>query len=150
MAVQPLRSVESATSVRVRGAETEITDGPFAMTKEVDRLRRDRSVADRAERLAELTRPDARDEESSMDDESTIVDDRLRLIRLRTDNRASQRDRSSLGCSSLAAANSQDLRVDAVAQEPSCAEPGRRSNACTSSTPATERRLPRWQLAVGS
>jgi hypothetical protein len=27
--------VESATSVRVRGGETEITDGPFAVTKEV-------------------------------------------------------------------------------------------------------------------
>jgi len=35
VAVQPLRSVESATSVRVRGGETEITDGPFAVTKEV-------------------------------------------------------------------------------------------------------------------
>jgi hypothetical protein len=33
--VQRLHSVESATSVRVRGAETEITDGPFAVTKEV-------------------------------------------------------------------------------------------------------------------
>ena len=33
--VQRLRSVESATSVRVRGGETEITDGPFATTKEV-------------------------------------------------------------------------------------------------------------------
>ncbi len=33
--VQRLRSVESATSVRVRGGETEITDGPFAVTKEV-------------------------------------------------------------------------------------------------------------------
>jgi hypothetical protein len=33
--VQRLRTVESATSVRVRGAETEITDGPFAVTKEV-------------------------------------------------------------------------------------------------------------------
>jgi hypothetical protein len=32
--VQRLRSVESATSVRVRGGEAEITDGPFAMTKE--------------------------------------------------------------------------------------------------------------------
>jgi hypothetical protein len=30
-----LRSVESATSVRVRGAQTEITDGPLAVTKEV-------------------------------------------------------------------------------------------------------------------
>jgi hypothetical protein len=30
-----LRSTESATSVRVRGGETEITDGPFAVTKEV-------------------------------------------------------------------------------------------------------------------
>ena len=29
------RSVESATSVRVRDGETEITDGPFAVTKEV-------------------------------------------------------------------------------------------------------------------
>jgi hypothetical protein len=33
--VQRLRSVESATSVRVRRGETEITDGPFAVTKEV-------------------------------------------------------------------------------------------------------------------
>ena len=33
--VQRLRSVESATSVRVREGETEITDGPFAVTKEV-------------------------------------------------------------------------------------------------------------------
>jgi hypothetical protein len=33
--VQALRTVESATSVRVRGGETEITDGPFAATKEV-------------------------------------------------------------------------------------------------------------------
>src|SRR5215208_6430134 len=32
--VQRLYSVESATSVRVRGGETEITDGPFAVTKE--------------------------------------------------------------------------------------------------------------------
>jgi hypothetical protein len=30
-----LRSVDSATSVRVRGGETEIVDGPFAVTKEV-------------------------------------------------------------------------------------------------------------------
>ena len=33
--VQRLRSVESATSVRVREGETEIVDGPFAVTKEV-------------------------------------------------------------------------------------------------------------------
>jgi hypothetical protein len=33
--VQRLHSVESATSVRVRNGETEITDGPFAVTKEV-------------------------------------------------------------------------------------------------------------------
>jgi hypothetical protein len=33
--VTRLRSVESATSVRVRDGETEITDGPFAVTKEV-------------------------------------------------------------------------------------------------------------------
>ena len=33
--VQRLRSTESATSVRVRGGESEITDGPFALTKEV-------------------------------------------------------------------------------------------------------------------
>ncbi len=34
VAVQPLRSVESATSIRVRDNETEIIDGPFAVTKE--------------------------------------------------------------------------------------------------------------------
>jgi hypothetical protein len=33
--VQRLRSAESATSVRVRDGKTEITDGPFAVTKEV-------------------------------------------------------------------------------------------------------------------
>jgi hypothetical protein len=33
--VQRLHSPESATSVRVRAGETEITDGPFAVTKEV-------------------------------------------------------------------------------------------------------------------
>jgi hypothetical protein len=33
--VHRLRSTESATSVRVRGGETEITDGPFAVTKEI-------------------------------------------------------------------------------------------------------------------
>jgi hypothetical protein len=33
--VRRLRSTESASSVRVRGGETEITDGPFAVTKEV-------------------------------------------------------------------------------------------------------------------
>jgi RNA polymerase sigma-70 factor (ECF subfamily) len=52
-----------------------------ARRRAIDRLRRARSVADRAERLAELTRLDAQhEEEPSMDDESTIVDDRLRLI----------------------------------------------------------------------
>ena len=33
--VKRLRSAESATSVRVRDGQTEITDGPFAVTKEV-------------------------------------------------------------------------------------------------------------------
>jgi hypothetical protein len=33
--VQRLYSADSATSVRVRDGETEITDGPFAITKEV-------------------------------------------------------------------------------------------------------------------
>jgi hypothetical protein len=32
--VQRLHTVDSATSVRVRNGETEITDGPFAVTKE--------------------------------------------------------------------------------------------------------------------
>jgi RNA polymerase sigma-70 factor, ECF subfamily len=52
-----------------------------ARRRAIDRLRRNQSVADRAERLAELTRLDAQSEEdTSMDDESSIVDDRLRLI----------------------------------------------------------------------
>jgi RNA polymerase sigma-70 factor, ECF subfamily len=50
-----------------------------ARRRAIDRLRRDRSVADRADRLAELTRLEQH-EEPSMNDESTIVDDRLRLI----------------------------------------------------------------------
>ncbi len=52
-----------------------------ARRRAIDRLRRDRSLADRAERLAELTRLETQDEEElPMDDESSIVDDRLRLI----------------------------------------------------------------------
>jgi len=51
-----------------------------ARRRAIDRLRRDRSVSDRAERLADLMRLDAQHEEPPMDDESTIVDDRLRLI----------------------------------------------------------------------
>jgi RNA polymerase sigma-70 factor, ECF subfamily len=50
-----------------------------ARRRAIDRLRRARSLADRAEHLAELMRLDAR-EEPSMEDESAIVDDRLRLI----------------------------------------------------------------------
>ena len=51
-----------------------------ARRRAIDRLRRDRSVADRAERLAELTRLESRHEEPSPEDGSAIVDDRLRLI----------------------------------------------------------------------
>jgi RNA polymerase sigma-70 factor (ECF subfamily) len=52
-----------------------------ARRRAIDRLRRDRSMADRAERLAELMRVDAQpDKEQSVDDESLLVDDRLRLI----------------------------------------------------------------------
>ena len=52
-----------------------------ARRRAIDRLRRNRSAADRAERLAELTRVEEQhEEEPSVDDESSIVDDRLRLI----------------------------------------------------------------------
>jgi RNA polymerase sigma-70 factor, ECF subfamily len=52
-----------------------------ARRRAIDRLRRNRSVADRAERLAELTRLDTQhEEEPPMEDESSIVDDRLRLM----------------------------------------------------------------------
>jgi RNA polymerase sigma-70 factor (ECF subfamily) len=51
-----------------------------ARRRAIDRMRRARSIVDRAERLAELTRLDAQGEEPSMEHESTIVDDRLRLI----------------------------------------------------------------------
>jgi RNA polymerase sigma-70 factor, ECF subfamily len=52
-----------------------------ARRRAIDRLRRDRAVANRAERLAELVRLD-RQEHSVMEEsgESAIVDDRLRLI----------------------------------------------------------------------
>ena len=49
-----------------------------ARRRAIDRLRRDRSVRDRADRLADLQRLDTGHEEPPM--ESTIVDDRLRLI----------------------------------------------------------------------
>jgi RNA polymerase sigma-70 factor, ECF subfamily len=52
-----------------------------ARRRAIDRLRRNRSVADRAQRLGELLALEqAAHEEPSMDDESAIVDDRLRLI----------------------------------------------------------------------
>jgi RNA polymerase sigma-70 factor, ECF subfamily len=50
-----------------------------ARRRAIDRLRGARSIADRAQRLAELQRLDLQ-EEPEMYDESTIVDDRLRLL----------------------------------------------------------------------
>jgi RNA polymerase sigma-70 factor, ECF subfamily len=50
-----------------------------ARRKAIDRLRRSRSIADRAERLAELARLDAQ-ENPSVTEDSAIEDDRLRLI----------------------------------------------------------------------
>jgi RNA polymerase sigma-70 factor (ECF subfamily) len=51
-----------------------------ARRRAIDRLRRDRSVADRVERLAELVRLDQQEERPDVIEESAIVDDRLRLI----------------------------------------------------------------------
>ena len=51
-----------------------------ARRRAIDRLRRHRSIVDRAERLAELTRLDTQHEEPPMEKESAIVDDRLRLV----------------------------------------------------------------------
>ena len=50
-----------------------------ARRRAIDRLRRDRSVSDRAERLAALLRLDGQ-EHPSMSEASAIADDRLRLI----------------------------------------------------------------------
>ncbi len=50
-----------------------------ARRRAIDRMRRNRSVADRADRLAELMRLD-REEQPDEDEDSAIVDDRLRLI----------------------------------------------------------------------
>jgi RNA polymerase sigma-70 factor (ECF subfamily) len=50
-----------------------------ARRRAIDRLRRDRSVVGRAERLAELVRLDQQ-EHPAVIDESSIVDDRLRLM----------------------------------------------------------------------
>ena len=51
-----------------------------ARRKAIDRLRRDRSLADRTDRLAELARLDAQEHPSVNEEETTIEDDRLRLI----------------------------------------------------------------------
>jgi RNA polymerase sigma-70 factor (ECF subfamily) len=52
-----------------------------ARRRAIDRLRRDRSILDRAERLGELLRIDAQEEEDDvLTDETAIADDRLRLI----------------------------------------------------------------------
>ncbi len=50
-----------------------------ARRRAIDRVRRDRSVSDRAERLAELVRLDAQEPEMQYD-ESALEDDQLRLI----------------------------------------------------------------------
>src|SRR5205807_10591081 len=50
-----------------------------ARRRAIDRLRRERSVSDRVERLAELVRIDSQEHEME-DEDSAIEDDRLRLI----------------------------------------------------------------------
>ncbi|HEX6460130.1 MAG TPA: sigma-70 family RNA polymerase sigma factor [Thermoleophilaceae bacterium] len=51
-----------------------------ARRRAIDRLRRKRSIADRADRLAELARLDAQEHRPDADEESSVQDDRLRLI----------------------------------------------------------------------
>ena len=51
-----------------------------ARRRAIDRLRRNQSVVDRARRLADLMRPDAEAAEPPAEDETVLVDDRLRLI----------------------------------------------------------------------
>jgi RNA polymerase sigma-70 factor (ECF subfamily) len=53
-----------------------------ARRRAIDRLRRDQSVADRADRLADLVRLDQQEQPTVIEEseESSIVDDRLRLI----------------------------------------------------------------------
>ena len=51
-----------------------------ARRRAIDRLRRNRSMADRADRLAELARLDAQHDERPTEEESVIADDRLRLM----------------------------------------------------------------------
>ena len=82
---------EDAGPGRVRGRVHGVAAGPgsgrsgawitaAARRRAINRLRRNRSVADRGERLAELDGLDTQAEEPSMEDEGAIVDDRLRLI----------------------------------------------------------------------
>ncbi len=51
-----------------------------ARRRAIDRLRRDRSIADRAVRLAELVRLDAHEDEPTASEHGAVADDRLRLI----------------------------------------------------------------------
>jgi RNA polymerase sigma-70 factor (ECF subfamily) len=51
-----------------------------ARRRAIDRLRRARSLADRADRLAELARLDAQEHRPDSDEGSAVEDDRLRLI----------------------------------------------------------------------
>jgi RNA polymerase sigma-70 factor (ECF subfamily) len=51
-----------------------------ARRRAIDRLRRDRSLADRIERLAAIARHDTDDGDDHDDDEPAVTDDRLRLI----------------------------------------------------------------------
>jgi RNA polymerase sigma-70 factor, ECF subfamily len=51
-----------------------------ARRRAIDRLRQRRSLADRTDRLGELVRLDAQEHAGDADDDSSLVDDRLRLI----------------------------------------------------------------------
>lgn len=51
-----------------------------ARRRAIDRLRRERSTADRVSRLAELARLDAQEHRAEPDDDAMVGDDRLRLM----------------------------------------------------------------------
>jgi RNA polymerase sigma-70 factor, ECF subfamily len=51
-----------------------------ARRRAIDRLRRERSTADRVERLAELARLDAQEHQADTEDQGAVGDDRLRLM----------------------------------------------------------------------
>ena len=93
-----------------------------ARRRAIDRLRRDRSLADRTDRLAELARIESGEHTAGEDDDSAVHDDRLRLIFTCCDPALALPSRTALTLKTLGGLTTAEIARAFLVSEPAMAQ----------------------------